>query len=156
MGYYAFSRPKPPKATDTADGANCAGEGETTKTPKKKTRRGKAAPSTTVLNERKDDSACPKEKGAAAAKTPKQVRVDDSDCKNFGKWVRIPIKEKGDLEERNWLGRIKAVGVVGGVEKYSVYFEEDGDYLDYEVDEVLNLCFFSCANVTRVSLRGAG
>jgi hypothetical protein len=153
MGYYAFSRPKPPKDSDTTDGANCAGEGETTK--KKRARKEKAAPSTTVLNERKDDSACPKEKGAAAAKTPKQVRVDDSDCKNFGKWVRIPIKEKGDLEERNWLGRIKAVGVVGGVEKYSVYFEEDGDYLDYEVDEVLNLCFFSCANVTRVSLRGA-
>ena len=86
-----------------------------------------------------EDSVGPKKKARASPKRHPQspkVRTDDTDCKKFGKWVQIPIAEKGEKEERMWLGQIKAVGVLGGVEKYSVYFEEDGDYLDYDVEQV--------------------
>ena len=147
MGYYAFSRPKPTKPPkgdvdgsrdegSAADEAKVGGGGGRKKAGGKKP----AAATVLVTEEHNGDGAGAKKKSAAATTAIKrsrqqQERVDEPDCKNFGKWVGIPIAENGEAE-RIWLGQIRAVGVVSGVEKYSVFFEEDGDFLDYDVDQV--------------------
>jgi len=156
MGYFAFSRPRPTKApNDTKKGggdavkrsddneAKVGGGGR----PKKKADRKQAGAATDA---HKGDDAGAKTKvpaagsaagaaaGAAALKRPRarKERVDEPDCKNFQKYVAIPIAEVGEAEERLWLGQIRAVGTVEGVEMYSVFFEEDGDFLDYDVVQV--------------------
>ena len=157
MGYFALSRPRPTKApNDTKKGggdavkrsddneAKVGGGGR----PKKKGDRKKAGAATDA---HKGDDAGAKPKvpaaagsaagaaaGAAALKRPRarKERVDEPDCKKFQKYVAIPIAEVGEAEERLWLGQIRAVGTVEGVEMYSVFFEEDGDFLDYDVVQV--------------------